>query len=124
MCKHIWLSWYHLHSSLRFGSDLSVYEQRCRCRSTRPITGATDKVYFRRTGPRGRLGLRGFINGTPTPWRGKDLFFVDFFLQHQGLFHGSFAMGFPPTAHSLDATEPVTRPINAFMLFGCFFVLS
>ena len=32
-------------------------------------------------------------------------------------------MGFPPVAHSLDATEPVTRPINAFVLFGCFFVL-
>jgi hypothetical protein len=54
---------------------------------------------------------------------GIDLYSVDFFLQHQGLFRGSCAMGFPPVAHSLDATEPVTRPINAFVLFGCFFVL-
>jgi hypothetical protein len=69
-------------------------------------------------------GGRGIINGSPTPWRGKDLCFVDFFLQHQGLFRGWFHVGFPPAAHSLDDTGAVTRPINAFVLFGCFFVLS
>jgi hypothetical protein len=61
MCKHIWLSWYHLHSSLLFGSDLSVYGQRCGCRSTCPITGATDKVYFRVTPGRDKSG----------PYRGR-----------------------------------------------------
>jgi hypothetical protein len=49
---------------------------------------------------------------------------VDFFLQHQGLFRGWFHVSFPPAAHSLDDTGAVTRPINAFVLFGCFFVLS
>jgi hypothetical protein len=69
-------------------------------------------------------GGRGIINGSPTRWRGKDLCFVDFFLQHQGLFRGLFHVSFPPAAHSLDDTGAVTRPINAFVLFGCFFVLS
>src|SRR5712692_11641692 len=29
-------------------------------------------------------------------------------------------MGFPPTAHSLDATATVTRPFKAFALYGCY----
>ena len=62
-------------------------------RSTHPITGITGKVYFRRAGG-------GLVNRAPTPLDP----YVDFFLQHQGLFHGSYAMGFPPIVHSLDAT--------------------
>src|SRR6266516_6794922 len=45
--KHMWLSWYHLHSSLPLDSNLSGYGQSRDCRSTCPITEATGKVYFR-----------------------------------------------------------------------------
>ncbi len=48
-------------------------------------------------------------------------------LSHEAISSRSFGvfftvgqhMGFPPTAHSLDATATVTRPFTAFALFGC-----
>jgi len=33
-------------------------------------------------------------------------------------------MGFPPTAHSLNATATVTRPFEAFDLFSCFVLVN
>ncbi len=64
-----------------------------------PITGITDKVYSRTD-----IEVCHVISSCSI-----GVFFA-----------GCYAMGFPPMAHSLDATEPVTRPFNAFVLFGCF----
>src|SRR5260370_1192597 len=49
-------------------------------------------------------------------------------LSHQAISSRSFGffftvgsrMGFPPTAHSLDAIATVTRPFKAFALCGCY----
>ena len=49
-------------------------------------------------------------------------------LSHQAISSRSFRVfftvgsrvGFPPTAHSLDATVTVTRPFKAFALCGCY----
>jgi hypothetical protein len=68
---------------------------------------------MRHTGAINLAPTVGGVNAARTDFR-----FVDFFLQHQGLFRGLFHVSFPPAAHSLDDTGAVTRPINAFVLFS------
>ncbi len=86
------LLWYHLHSLMPHSINLSGYRSSSRTSTNVPDYG----------------GIR----------RSSTLASRDFFSQLRVLFRSLCTMGFPPAAHSLEATGTVTRPFKAFALIN------